>query len=396
VRRGLAILSFGHLATDACQGAVPALLPFLIASRGFTVAQASLLVLAATAASSVLQPVFGVVSDRRSLPWLMPLGPLIGALGVAAVGLTSSFPATFTVIVVSGIGVAAFHPEGSRYANYISRSRPATGMSLFSVGGNAGFAVGPALVALLVVPLGLSGVLGFLVLGLIAAAVLTSQLSYLRAHRPVQRPARADTGADQWAAFVRLSLAVVCRSGVYFGLLTFVPLWFTRHLHTGKAVADAALSAMLLAGAVGTLVGGRLGDRLGPRQVFIASMAPLPVLIAAFVLVGSPLLAGCLLAVIGAATIATFSTTVVIGQRLLPGHLGVASGVTLGLAIGMGGVIAAGLGAIADSVGLTTVLALVAVMPVPALALAGSLPRASQAPGHHPRRSLAVTATPSA
>jgi MFS transporter, FSR family, fosmidomycin resistance protein len=155
--RGLATLSFGHLATDACQGAVPALLPFLIAARGISVGQASLLVLAATLASSVLQPVFGVVSDRWSLPWLMPLGPLVAALGIAAVGFTTSFAQTFGVIVISGVGVAAYHPEASRYANYVSAGRKASGMSYFSVGGNAGFALGPALVVALVAPLGLKG-----------------------------------------------------------------------------------------------------------------------------------------------------------------------------------------------------------------------------------------------
>lgn len=395
-RRGLGTLSFGHLATDASQGAVPALLPFLIAARGFTLGQASLLVLAATLASSVLQPVFGVLSDRRSRPWLMPLGPLIAALGIAAVSFTSTFAATFAVIVVSGVGVAAFHPEASRYANYISASRPATGMSFFSVGGNAGFALGPVLITALVVPFGLNGTVGFLAVGLLSFAVLSAELGRLRAFRPRGR-AHVQAGAvDQWGAFVRLSLAVVCRSGVYFGLLTFVPLWFAGHLHTSKAAGDGALTVMLLAGAVGTLVGGRIGDRLGPRPVFITSMASLPPLIVAFVLVRSPLVAAALLAVIGATTIATFATTVVIGQRLLPGHLGVASGVTLGLAIGMGGVIAAVLGAVADAHGLKTVIWIVAVLPLPALAFASSLPRTAERAQPRASQSLRATSSPPA
>lgn len=382
--RGLATLAFGHLATDACQGAVPALLPFLIAARGLSVGQATLLVLAATLASSVLQPLFGVASDRWAMPWLIPLGPLVGALGIAAVGFTTSFAQTFAVIVVSGIGVAAYHPEASRYANYVSGPRPASGMSYFSVGGNAGVALGPALVIALVAPLGLRGTAGFLVLGLVAAVVLTVELGRLRSFRPVRRRRHAEGEGDQWGAFTRLSLAVVCRSGVYFGMLTFVPLWFAGHLHTSKAAGDTALTVMLVAGAVGTLVGGRLGDRIGPRKVFVASMACLPPLIAAFILAGSPVLAVSLLVVIGAVTIATFATTVVIGQQLLPGHLGIASGVTLGLSIGMGGVIAAALGAIADSTGLETVLWIVAALPLLGIPLASSLP--SHTPAELPHR----------
>jgi MFS transporter, FSR family, fosmidomycin resistance protein len=228
-----------------------------------------------------------------------------------------------------------------------------------------------------------------------AATVLTSELGRLRSFRPAHRARRTDGLADRWGAFSRLSLAVICRSGVYFGLITFVPLWFATHLQTSKALGDGALTAMLAAGAVGTLVGGRLGDRVGPRKVFIGSMACLSPLIAAFIVAGSPALATVLLVVIGATTIATFATTVVIGQQLLPGHLGIASGVTLGLAIGMGGVIAAGLGAVADAAGLTTVLWIVAVLPLPALALASSLPGARPALSQRAPERLTPSASPS-
>src|SRR5207248_2693672 len=130
---------------------------FLISKNNLSYAAASALVLAATVSSSVIQPLFGHVSDRLSLPWLMPLGPALGGLGVALAGFTSTYALTFAAIVLSGIGVAAFHPEGSRFANYVSGARRASGMSLFSVGGNVGFALGPVLVTPLMLAFGLHG-----------------------------------------------------------------------------------------------------------------------------------------------------------------------------------------------------------------------------------------------
>src|SRR5256885_8551197 len=154
-RRGMATVSAGHLFTDVSQGAVPALLPFLKSHMHLSYAAVSTLVLAATISSSIIQPVFGRYSDRRSLPQLMPLGVLFGGLGIAVVGIAPSYGLVFLAIVVSGIGVAAFHPEGSRFANYLSGSRRASGMSLFSVGGNVGFALGPVLVTPLLLAFGL-------------------------------------------------------------------------------------------------------------------------------------------------------------------------------------------------------------------------------------------------
>src|SRR5947209_17231957 len=159
----MATLSAGHLFTDVAHGSVPALLPFLITHDHLSYAAASALVLAATISCSVIQPLFGHLSDRRSLPWLMPLGPGLGGLGIALVGIAPSYGTIFAAIVLSGVGVAAFHPEGSRFANYVSGARRASGMSLFRVGGNVGFAVGPLLVTPLVLAFGLHGTLFVLI-----------------------------------------------------------------------------------------------------------------------------------------------------------------------------------------------------------------------------------------
>jgi FSR family fosmidomycin resistance protein-like MFS transporter len=376
-RRAMAILSAGHLFTDVAQGSIPALLPFLIARDHLSYAAASALVLAATVSSSVIQPLFGHLSDRQSLPWLMPLGPALGGLGVALVGLAPSYGLVFAAVVLSGLGVAAFHPEGSRFANYVSGTRRASGMSLFSVGGNIGFALGPVIVTPLVLAFGLRGTPLVLIPTGLMALVLLRELPRLKGFRSDVANGRVvrERHREAWGAFAVLGGVIALRSFVYFGLVTFIPLYYVADLHTAKATGNAALAAMLLGGAAGTLVGGPLADRFGRRAVLVGSMLTLPPLIAAFLLSG-PALGVVFAALAGAATIATFAVTIVMGQEYLPGRLGVSAGVTIGLSIGLGGVGAPLLGLLADAHGLRAVFEVVAGLPLLALVLTLALPRA--------------------
>jgi MFS transporter, FSR family, fosmidomycin resistance protein len=373
-RRAMGVLSAGHLFTDIGQGSIPALLPFLIAKDHLSYAGASALILAATISSSVIQPLFGHISDRRSLPWLMPLGPILGGIGVGLAGLAPSYGLTFAAVVLSGIGVAAFHPEGSRFANYVSGAKRSSGMSLFSVGGNVGFALGPALVTPLVLAFGLSGTLLIIIPTSLMGLVLVREMPRLKGFRvALNRSGTAQAGTDAWRPFVLLAVVIALRSFVYFGFVTFIPLYFIHDLHTSRGTGGAALTVMLIGGAVGTLVGGRLADRFGRRSVLIGSMLVLPALIVGF-LVSPPALAMAFAALAGAATIATFAVTIVMGQEFLPGRIGVASGVTIGLSIGLGGVGAPLLGLLADAHGLRSVFELMAVFPAAALLLSLTLP----------------------
>jgi MFS transporter, FSR family, fosmidomycin resistance protein len=157
--RAMAILSSGHVWTDINQGAVPALLPFLITELHLSYVAAAGLVLAATASSSIVQPFFGQYSDRHPLPWLVPTGVALAGTGIGIAGIAGNYILLFISFVLSGIGVAAFHPESSRFANYISGNKRASGMSFFALGGNIGFALGPLLVSFLIVTFGLKGTL---------------------------------------------------------------------------------------------------------------------------------------------------------------------------------------------------------------------------------------------
>jgi len=377
-RRGIGVLALGHGCVDVAQGAVPALLPFLHHARGYSYAAGAALVLAMTLTSSLIQPLFGHLADRRSLPWLLPGGVAVAGVGISLAGIVPGYPLTFAMIALAGAGVGAYHPEAARYANYVSSSaRRASGMSLFSVGGNVGFALGPILITPLVLALGLDGTIWLLALYAAVAGVLVLTLAHLTSFRPEhrsddERPSRA--GGDRWGPFALVAGVASFRSCAYFGLQAFIPAYFIARFHAAAGVGNAALATMLAAGALGTLVGGRLGDRIGLRPILIACMAALPPLVALVLLAGRDA-DFVLLAAIGFFTVGNFSTTVVLGQRFLPSRIGIASGVTLGAAIGVGGVCAALLGLLADAAGLTAVIALIAVLPLGGLGCALLIPR---------------------
>jgi MFS transporter, FSR family, fosmidomycin resistance protein len=381
-RRAMGVLSAGHLFTDLNQGAVAALLPFLISERGLSLAAAGALVFAATVSSSLVQPLFGIFSDRNPIPALMPLGVLCAGVGMALVGVAPSYALIFASVVLSGIGVAAFHPEAARFANYVSGSRRARGMSFFSVGGNAGFALGPLVTTPLVLAFGLPGTLFLAVPALAMAVVMLAETSRMLRLAPAETENgthEVEATDQSWGPFVVMVLVVVVRSFVYFGLVAFIASYYERVLGASPALGNVALTVMLAAGAVGTLLMGPLADRFGRKAVLASSMLVLPPLVLAFTFVG-PYVGMILLALIGAATVGTFGVTVVMGQEYLPGRIGLAAGITMGLSIGLGGIGAPLLGLLADAGGLGTTMLAIAALPVAGLVLSLFLPAKTRPP----------------
>ena len=376
----MATLSAGHLTADLCQGALPALLPFLISHRGYSYGAASALVLAATVSSSVIQPLFGHLSDRHSMPWLMPLGLLLGGIGIGLVGIAPSYALTFASIVVSGLGVAAFHPEGAKFAAFASGRRPASGMALFNIGGNTGYALGPLVVTPLMLWLGLDGAALVAPPIALGAAALWWTLPYLRGIAPPRprRDAEAPV-AEQRGAVAVLLAVVVLRSVAFFGLLTFAPLY----LASRGEPSHWLLALMLLAGAGGTLTLGPVADRIGLRRTLLVTQAAIAPLIVVFIVEGG---AWGTLALMGVAVcvVGTYGVTMVLSQQYLPRHVALASGLNVGLAVGLGGVAAVCLGLVADAVDLRSALALSAAAPVLGVLLCLLLPAPAA------RRRLAV------
>jgi FSR family fosmidomycin resistance protein-like MFS transporter len=379
----MGVLSSGHLFTDLNQGAVAALLPFLISERGLSLAAAGALVFAATVSSSLVQPLFGIFSDRNPIPALMPLGVLLGGVGMALVGVAPSYPLIFASVVVSGVGVAAFHPEAARFANYVSGARRARGMSFFSVGGNAGFALGPLVATPLVLAFGLPGTLFLALPAALMAGVMVAETPRMLRLAPEEASSgtqKVDASQERWGPFAVMVAVVAVRSFVYFGLVAFVAAYYERVLGASAALGNVALTVMLAAGAVGTLLMGPLADRFGRKAVLAWSMVVLSPLVLGFTLAG-PYAGMALLALVGAATVGTFGVTVVMGQEYLPGRIGLAAGVTMGLSIGLGGVGAPLLGLLADVGGLRTTMLAIAALPILGLALALTLPARTCAPG---------------
>lgn len=355
-RRGISVLSGGHLAADLFQGSVPALLPFLVRDRGYSYAAAGALFLMASLGSSIIQPLLGVYADRVRASWMMPTGLFLAAAGISAAGLVESYEATAVALLVGGFGVAAFHPEAVRYASYVSEARRGAGMSVFALGGVAGFALGPILMTPVVIWLGLEGtpiigaIIGIAGIGLL---VSTSYLERFRADEEHEAARRAER--NHWRQFGLSSGAATTRAIVGFGLQVFVPLYVVAELASTEGIGNSAVATMLITSAVGTIVGGRLADRYGFRPVVVWSLALAIPLAALLPLVG---VAGVfvVMGAIGLIEGANFYPLVVIAQKALPGYMGLAAGVTLGLAIGVGALFTALLGVLADAAGLTAVL----------------------------------------
>ena len=371
----MAALSGGHLATDLAQGSLPALLPFLVDKFDLTYTMAAALVLAATFSSSVIQPAFGLWSDARGALWLLPAGVALAGVGMGAAAIAPAYWIVAVCVLAAGVGVAAYHPEGSKFASYVSGARRASGMAFFSVGGNVGFALGPILAAALIVAFGLRGAALEAVPGLIVAAGLVFVLRYLQEFAPDAEAHRELGKQKTERRGLALLLAVVgLRSVAHMGLFTFIPLWEKSQGHSAT-YGTWVLGGFLIAGAVGTLAGGRLADRFGRRPVLRWSFVVATPLILVYVLVGGPLgIAAIILA--GAAVIGTFGVSLVMSQEYMPGRVGMASGLSIGLAIGLGGIAAVTLGAIADTVDLETAVLATAAGPAIALGVSMFLPPA--------------------
>ncbi len=379
----LLALAIGHFAVDIQTSGIAILIPLLRTQLHLDYGAAAAIVTAQTLTSSVIQPLFGLISDRRPVRQVLPLACLLAGTGTATVLFMPHYLWVLLVVIVTGFGSAAFHAAGSLNANYVSAgANKASGISMFFAAGQLGYSIGPLLLVGLMSAFGPTGILGTLVPAMLGAGVLSLTLSSFATGRGWQaRQAGAGsaglvaTGSRRhviWGLTI-IVLVISLRSVLQTGLITFIPLYFAAIKPDSKDYAALLISVFVFTGALGTLFGGALADRLGRKRTMIISLGVVWPLLFVF-LRASGALQVLALAFAGASLISASALTVVMAQELLPTNLGLASGLTLGLGFGAGGLGAAVLGVVGDSHGIATTMQVLGWLPIPLVLLCFLLP----------------------
>jgi FSR family fosmidomycin resistance protein-like MFS transporter len=378
-RLPVALILFSHAVVDASQNILPVVLPLLQERFSLSYSQVGLAAALLTISSSMIQPVFGWISDRWGAQWFLPAGIVWTSLFMGVVGLVPSYWSLLAVMSLTGVGTAAYHPVAAMAAAQAARNQRGLGVSFFSVGGNLGFALGPILMTwILLMGFGLQGTTLLIIPGLVTAGLLHLYRGKIEVPFVGERERRAGGRVPvPWAKLRTLCVLITLRSWGYSGLIIFIPL-FLREQRLDLSVAGRALFVFLFFGALGGMLGGHLSDRLGRQQVIAASLLVFPFLMAAALTLSGPL-RWILLALAGMALLASFSVTVVFAQELLPQHLGLASGLTLGLAFGAGGLGVGMSGLMADLLGLRASVWILVLLP----GLAGLLALMLRSPRGH-------------
>jgi FSR family fosmidomycin resistance protein-like MFS transporter len=366
------------------------LLPFLKSTFGLSYTMTGALVLVANLSSSLIQPVFGHMSDRNARTWLLPFGVIAATCGMATIGLAPNFMGILLLLFISGVGIASYHPEAYKTAYLATGEKKATGISLFSVGGNIGYGLGPLVVVFCLTMFGQKGLLLLWAPGLLVGALFLWALPWLsRNNAATVAQQVAATAAAPYALAIVLGI-VTLGACVHAGMVTYVPLYFSAR-GEGTVVVGSLLSLFLIAGAVGTLIAGPVSDHIGHKKFLMLSMGILCPLIVAFLRSSGPL-SIALLVVIGACLSPMFSVTLVIAQSLMKGRLGATAGLMTGLGIGAGGLGVIALGKVADVWGVETAMYLISFLPLLPWSLVLLLPSAATAHEASPGRLHVATA----
>jgi len=372
------ILSFSHLFIDLTGSALPAMMPFLKNTLQLSYTAVGAVIMVSNMTSSVIQPFFGHLSDKMEMKWLLSVSVILTYIGFSFLGLSSSFLVLLILVIINGLGIAVYHPEGTKIMHFFTGSRMATGMSFFQVGGNLGMALGPLFITYAIALADLSGTLFYFFLGIPVLTILLLFSKELNlAVKGGKKDSREERGGSPpvgenrgWGSMSLLVFAVSMRSWAHMGLITFVPFYYIHVLEGDPITAGRLVFVFLMGGVAGTLIGAAIADKVGHKRYFCLSMILSVPLLFLFSQVDG-IWVFIILFLVGLLLISSFSVTIVMGQMILRNRLGMASGLTMGFVIGMGGVGAGLLGIVADSWGVMTVLKLIAYMPaigfIPAL-----------------------------
>jgi MFS transporter, FSR family, fosmidomycin resistance protein len=379
--RVLIAVCLGHLLNDTIQALLPAIYPILKSSFHLNFGQIGLLTLTFQMTASILQPFIGRFTDRRPMPYSLPIGMVFTLIGLLLLAIAPTFALLLLAASLMGIGSAVFHPESSRVARLASGGRLGLAQSVFQVGGNTGAALGPLLAAFIVLPHGQKGVAWFALLALLGVVLLGRVGLWYKA-RLLHLKTRSAKHADRATGFSRkrvasaITVLIALVFSKYFYLASFTSyymFYLIARFHVGVRSSQLHLFAFLGSVAAGTLIGGPIGDRIGRKTVIwcsILGVLPLTLLLPHANLFWT----GVLSVMVGLVLASAFPAILVYAQELVPGRVGMISGLFFGFAFGMGGIGAAILGRIADATSILFVYKICAYLPAIGL-LAGFLPR---------------------
>lgn len=375
-------LALGHLVTDMQAGALPIVLPYLKEMFALSYSQLAAIVLIQNITSSVIQPVFGYITDQKSLPVLLPFCAAFAGAGFALIGLAPTYSIVLMTVIFIGIASAMYHPQASKTVNFLSNDdSKAKNMGIFSIGGNAGMAVGSILMTILCgFDGGIRNTMYFVLPGLLVFGLMLKYIpEYERVNKEYAIKMAKTNITSSSEELPRLGLIVLLffifmRSTIHTGLSTYLPLFFIKFRMIEPVLASALVSIFLVGGVAGTYIGALLSSRLGARKTILGSIALsiAPIWLLGYVQDYSS--AVMAVAVAGFFIIGSFATTIIVAQTMLPNNVGMAAGLTIGFSVGLGGIGVTILGYFADNFGLPLVMQIIAYLAVGATIIATKIP----------------------
>jgi len=372
VMKVLWALSFSHLINDTLQSLLPSIYPVLKNSYGLSFTQISNVSLTYQLTGSVLQPLIGFYTDRKPLPYSLPVAMAATLIGLVLLSQAGDYYALCVAAAMVGIGSSIFHPEASRAARMASGGRHGFAQSLFQVGGNLGTSLGPLLAAAIITVRGQQQILWFTLFALAGIVVLSRVGAWCKRNLALLQPPRRVAGENSPMRLSRgqvvlaLATLVALIFSKYFYLISltnYYTFYLIEHFHVSVQSSQVYLFIFLFAVAAGTIIGGPVGDRIGRKLVIwisILGVAPFSLLLPHMGLVGTV----ALTVVIGVILASAFSAIIVYAQELVPGNVGLIAGLFFGLAFGAAGIGSALLGRLADHTSIQHVFAVSAYFPL--------------------------------
>ena len=354
------VLMLGHLCADMSFFALSAAMPFLVVQKGMTMTATAGLGFVMSVSNAIIQPVLGAMADNKSRPWLMAVGILMSGIGIGMLGFMDNYVAMMVAVTISSIGGAIFHPDGGRIANYVSGASKGKGVSNFSFGGNLAGFVGPVLMVFGISRFGLKGsaiLLPPTILMAVWILILTNKFNAFVQDGKAEVAKDMATGrSDDWHGFFRLTGVTIFRSAIMVCMNSFIPMFWLHILMQTEEVSGLITTVIALSGAIATFIGGRIADKLGFRKMIRVGLIALVPCMFILAITRSVLISLIVLVPAAVALNLAYSPSVVLGQKLIPNHIGLASGVTMGLASSVGGVFSPILGRVADTQGVDVVM----------------------------------------